>query len=133
MKSSLFTLMVLVFLAGISCKEEIKLKRERASLIPVIIKNIRFEYGLGTELLQARQNGVLSEYQFSIWMDVYGKQIGINDAVRISFRDGMAGRVADFENVSIEELNTYRSQDWAFYDNHAYTGDWEMGLWQLIE
>jgi hypothetical protein len=125
--------MFLVFLTGISCKEEIKLKKERASMIPVIIENIRFEYGLGTELLQARHNGVLSEYQFSIWMDVYGKKIGINDADRISFRDGKAGMGAEFENVSIEELNTYRSQDWAFYDNHAYTGDWEMGLWQLVE
>lgn len=133
MKTCKTTLIILAFLAGFSCKEKVNLNREKASLIPAVIKNIRFDKGLGNELMQARQNGILSDYQFSIWMDVYGKQVRINDAVGINFRGAIDGLDMGFEEFSSEEFNTYQSSEWAFYDNHAYAGDWEMGLWQLVE
>lgn len=133
MKTCQTALIILAFFAGISCKEKVILKREKASFIPAIVKNIRFDKGLGTELIQARQNGILSDYQFSIWMDVYGKRIRINDAITLDFRGAIHLPGRGLEEISMEESNAYHSSQWAFYDNHAYNGDWEMGLWQLAE
>jgi len=133
MKAQLFILFFLVLLTGIPSKEKVISKKVKASLIPVILKDNLMDYGLISELLQAKQSGILSDYQFSIWMGSNGLLTGMDDGLGIKFRKAISGSGAGFVGSSIGEWNELRSSDWSFYDNHAYTSDWELGLWELAK
>lgn len=133
MKTSVFILFVLVLLQGISSKESINSTTEKASLIPLFIENNHFNVGLRSELLQAKKSGILSEYQFSLWVGVYGMVSGRDETGRVKFTKKISEAVTVYNRTYNTEMEKYRSSDWAFYNNKAYAGDWEIGLWQLAE
>jgi hypothetical protein len=133
MKTRVFILFVLVFLHGISGKKGIKPSKEKASVISVFIGDNSIYYGLYSDLLHAKQSGILSEYQFSIWVGAYGMIAGRKDADRMELMEGNPELGRAYEGISNAEMDVYRGSDWAFYNNHAYSGDWELGLWRLVE
>lgn len=133
MKPRLFTLFFLVLLAGISSKERRKLKIGKASLVTTILNSSQIDYGLGSELLQARQSGILSDYQFIFRLGADGFIKGRDAGGNINIMEEVPETGTGYERISNAERNKYHVNDWAFYDNHAYTGDWELGLWQLAE
>lgn len=133
MKTHLVILFFLSLSPGFSCKEGTIMNKEEASLIPFTIKDFRINNDHFSEFIRAKESGILSDYQSTIWASVIRNYAENEDAGGVTMFEAIQTFGNGFETISNNELNEYQVREWSHYENHAYQSDWELSLWHLAQ
>ena len=114
-------------------RAEIKFEKQEASLIPFVNQKIRFTEKLDREFSQAKESGVLSDYQSVIWAGIVTSFSGIKNAGEMIELENYQTFVKSIGRLSNPELDEYQVSEQILNQNHAYQNDWELSLWHLAE
>ena len=128
MKKYLFPLIILIFLAGTSCQEEIDIEKEKAAIIAVIEKETEAFFDCDIDRLSATHVQDETNIRLTATKSGYTYDVGW-EKIKSFFLDYFENEAepGDFYEVKRNyKIKVYPESAWAVFDNYYYNGEDEL-------